>query len=97
MGAKAKPEPEGLVGFFGHTYIDDPKNLEDRMIQYQFRIIRKMDTGRYVIQYYSFMDGSPNALGVMTEAELLGDAVRLYPDAETWNTAYNEMHRRRGI
>jgi hypothetical protein len=79
---------EGLVGFFGHSYIEDPDTPGQKMIQYQFRIVRKMDESRYVIQYYSFMDGSPNVLGVMAETELLGDTVRLYPDAETWNAAY---------
>jgi hypothetical protein len=88
-------EPEGLVGFFGHTYIPDPDDADQKVLQYQFRIIRKMDATRYVIQYYSAWDGSPNILAVMTEADLLGEDVKLYPDAETWNAGYEAYNMRR--
>ena len=43
-----------------------------------------MDETRYVIQYYSYVDGGPSKLGVMSEAELLGPDVKLYPTSELW-------------
>jgi hypothetical protein len=70
--AKKQPRPEGLIGLFGHTYIVDPDDQDERMIQYQFQIIRRMDAGRYVFQYFSFMDGSPTQVGVMSETGASG-------------------------
>jgi hypothetical protein len=93
----APPPPEGLIGFFGHTLIPDPdQSMSDRkMIEYQFEILRKMEGARYVIQYFSFMDGTPTNLGVMTEAELLGPDVKLYANADLWNEGYaKDCYRR---
>lgn len=93
---KQTPSVEGLIGLFGHTYIVDPENTDERTIQYQFRIIRKLEPDRYIIQYFSFLDGSPDCLGVMPETELLGPSVKLYATAELWNIACeteSEKHR----
>jgi hypothetical protein len=92
---KSKEQPNGLVDFFGHTYCTDPDDAERMMIQYQFKIIRKMDDARYVIQYFSFWDGGPTNLGVMTEAELLGESVKLYATAAAWNDAHEKDCARR--
>jgi hypothetical protein len=96
--AKPKPatKPEGLIGFFGHTYIPDPKDPDTIMIESQFEIIRTMDDARYVIQYFSWMDGDRTNVGVMTEAELLGPTVKLYATTELWLWAYEKEARRRG-
>jgi hypothetical protein len=64
------------------------------MIQYQFQIIRKMEGDRYVFQYFSFLDGSPTQVGVMTEAELLGPNVKLYANQELWLWAYEKESKR---
>jgi hypothetical protein len=85
---KKRTRIHGLIGLFGHTYIEDDRR--GKMVQYQFKIIRKMDGGRYVFQYFSFMDGSPTSLGIMSEAELLGPNVKLYATAELWNEAYEK-------
>jgi len=90
---KQIPSVEGLIGLFGHTYIADPKNTDEQMIQYQFQIIRKLEPDRYIIQYFSFLDGSPTNLGVMPETELLGPSVKLYATAELWNGAYETSMR----
>jgi hypothetical protein len=84
-----QPRPEGLIGLYGHTYIVDPHDRDERMIRYQFQIIRRMGASRYVFQYFSFIDGSPTQVGVMSETELLGPDVKLYADEETWR----EIHR----
>ena len=87
MSARKPPakQQEGLIGYFGHTYtVFEGK----RMIQYQFRIVRKMDDNRYVIQFYSFLDGCPTNLGVFTEEYLLGEDVKLYATEAKWNAAY---------
>jgi hypothetical protein len=88
---------KGLVGFFGHAYGQDPDDPERTMIRHQFRVVRKLDAARYVIQFYSFVDGEPNKLGVMSEAKLLGDTVSLYPDAQSWRLAYEKEWRRREV
>jgi hypothetical protein len=89
--AKNMPIDIGLVGFFGHTY----KDIEGEMrIQYQFRIIRPLSPDRWVVQLYSALDGTPNCLKVYSEDFLLGDAVNLYPDEDTWNWAYSAHARR---
>ena len=92
--AKPKPkQPEGLIGLFGHFWIDDPENAGERMIQFIFRIIRKLEGERYVVQYYSYLDGGPAAVGVHPEAELLGRNVRLYADKEVWIEIFKEEDR----
>src|SRR5215204_2355987 len=69
-------EPVGLVGFFGHTYVDSDEVPGERRIQYQFEIIRPFPPDRWVVQLFSFWDGSPTELAVYTEEFLLGDAVQ---------------------
>jgi len=92
-----KPVMNGLIGLFGHTYITDPDDADAVMIQYQYQIIRKMEGDCYVIQYFSFLDGSPNNVGVYPESELLGPNVKLYATADLWNEAYEKASRRRRI
>ena len=93
---KTKRRGQGLLDLFGHTHVSDPEGADgDRMIQYQFKIIRRMHGDRYVIQYFSFMDGTPTNVGVMTEAELLGSTVTLYATAELWNVGYEKEAERR--
>ena len=92
MSIKRKPTteevPSGLIGLFGHAYISDPDHPSEQMIQYQFRVIRKMEGDRYVVQYFSFQDGSPTCVGVYHETELLGPTVKLYANRELWLDAY---------
>jgi hypothetical protein len=39
MRKQSKPQPEGLIGLFGHTYIADPDNANSTMIECQFQVI----------------------------------------------------------
>jgi hypothetical protein len=87
---KRAKEEQGLVGFFGHTFTIDRGH---KRIQYQFRVVRAVPPDRWAVQYYSFMDGSPNKLGFYTESYLLSDEVVLYPDAESWNEGYAKAER----
>ena len=91
--AEAQAE-EGLIGLFGHTYIPDPEDPEEKMIQFQFKILRRMHGDRYVVQLFSFMDGGPTNVGVYPEAELLGPDVKLYADMELWNEGYEKSMQR---
>lgn len=87
---RTKPkQPEGLIGLFGHFWIDDPKDTGERMIQFVFQIIRKMEGERYVVQYYDWF-GDRSAVGVHPETELLGPDVRLYADGEVWFSVFEE-------
>jgi hypothetical protein len=87
-------EAEGLIGLFGHTYIPDPQNAERLALQYQFKIIRKMEGNRYVVQYFSFMDGDPTNVGVCQESELLGPNVKLYATEQLWRAGYEKRYPR---
>jgi hypothetical protein len=99
MKAIRKKRTHGLIDLFGHLYT--PDDTGGKMIEYQFKIIRKLDGGRYVVQYFSFWDGGPTNLGVMKESELLGPDVKLYATAELWNAAYEKdsyrQRARRGV
>jgi hypothetical protein len=98
MRKKPEPKLEGLVGFYGHVWSPDPDDPRRETLRFQFRIIRRLDALRYVIQYYSMWDGSPNRLSAMSEDELLGDSVKLYPDADLWREIadrFSEMEARR--
>jgi hypothetical protein len=86
---------QGLIGLFGHSYVDDADHPSGRSIEYQFQIVRRLDGDRHVIQYFSFLDGSPSQLGVMTEAELLGPDVKLYIAAELWSDSYQQQEGQR--
>lgn len=93
---KPKRRGQGLLDLFGHTYVPDPEGTDGALvIQYQFKIIRGMKGDRYVVQYFSFWDGTPTNVGVMTEAELLGPTVKLYATAELWNVGYEKEAARR--
>lgn len=90
-----RPRTEGLLDLFGHTYVDDPEYPEERAIQYQFKIIRTFGPDRYIVQYFSWWDGDPTNLGVMTEAELLGPDVKLYAHEDLWRTCAEEVNEQR--
>jgi hypothetical protein len=87
---RPKRPPQGLIGLFGHTYVPDIERPNETRIQWQFEIIRRMRGDRYVVQLFSWMDGSPTEVKVMTEADLLGPDVRLYATIEQWNIAYEK-------
>lgn len=97
-GRAASKQETGLIGLFGHTYIDHER-YDGKAIQYQFLVIRQMPPDKWVVQLYSFMDGSPNVLKVYSESFPLSEGVKLYPDADTWNEAYqkwsDDCNRRR--
>lgn len=84
------PTAVGLAGFFGHVLEPDPNHPDQMMVNYQFRVLRPMDAERWVVQFYSFLDGTPNRLGVYAESFLLGPNVRLYPDEDTWHEGYEK-------
>lgn len=87
---------KGLIGLFGHTYVPDLDAGGDAtMIQYQFEIIRTMEGARYVVQLFSWIDGSPTTVSVMSEAEMLGPTVKLYSTREDWCEGYDKESRKR--
>jgi hypothetical protein len=89
-------EGKGLIGLFGHTYIADPNDPDKTTIQYQFKVIRRMHGERYVVQMFSFWDGSPTGVRVYAETELLGPDVKLYATEELWREgAEKHLERRR--
>jgi hypothetical protein len=81
----------GLSSFFGHRYVKDAAGRQ--RIENQFRILRRLPPGRWIVQLHSFCDGMPNRLAVYPENFLLSDDCALYPDEET-RSAYYEGERR---
>jgi hypothetical protein len=65
-------------------------------IQYQFRIVRRLPPDQYLVQFFSFIDGSPAELKAYSENFLLGDDVKLYPNHVDWDNAaeHNSETRR---
>jgi len=87
---------EGLGGFFGHLYTADPDFPDEQIIQYQFRVIRRMDAERWIVQFFSYLTGEPTQIGVYPESVLLGETVKLYPDEAGWlGAAEQDGHRYR--
>jgi hypothetical protein len=82
----------GLSGYFGHTFVTDEHG--HKRIQYQFRVVRRLPPNRWVVQFFSFWDGTPNKLGVYTEDFLLSDDVALYQTEEIWRVEYEKSERR---
>jgi hypothetical protein len=78
---------QGLIGLLGHTFTEQDGA---RRIQYQFEIIRRLPPDRYVVQLFSWFDGSTTNVNVMTEAELLGQNTELYATELDWQTAYEK-------
>lgn len=91
--ASARPKSSpGLSGFFGPTFVRDEHG--HKRIEYQFRVVRRLPPRRWIVQLYSFLDGTPNNLAVYPEDFLIGDDVALYRDAETWREGYEKSERR---
>jgi hypothetical protein len=91
------PPPEGLVGLFGHTLVPDTQSGRQdggKEIQFQFQIIRRMDAERWVVQYFSFLDGRPTTVAVYSEAYLLGPDVKLFASENEWRDAHARSNRR---
>ena len=82
----------GLSGYFSHTFVVDENG--HRRVQYQFRVLRCLPPRRWVVEFYSFWDGTPNKLSVYSEDFLLGDDVVLYRTDEIWREEYGKAEQR---
>jgi hypothetical protein len=86
---QAQPVAEdGLIGRFGHKCTQSTGKLH-----FQFRIVRKLTGQRYIVQFYSWVDGRATTVGMMSEEELLGQNVKLYADAESWSLAAEQSSK----
>jgi hypothetical protein len=68
----------GLVGLFGHLRDEDGK------IQYQFQVLRPVGQDRYLIQFFSWIDGRETTVTVVSEEKLLGPGCTLYALRDEW-------------
>ncbi len=91
---KPTRQRNGLLDLFGLSYRDDDPNFPGSVLQYQFRVIRRMHGDRYVVQLFSWMDGGPTEVMVMSEQQLLGDKVKLYASEELWRIGAEKQQRR---
>lgn len=76
----------GLVGFYGHEYLDDKINV-------QFKVARKVNENLYIIQLYSFWFGEPTNLESRTMDFLLGQSCKLYSDHAAWREVCDQQIR----
>lgn len=95
--AIAKPQadkPDGLVGMWGHTFVDDDAFPGRKMIQWQFKIIQKVSPEIYLCQLFSWLDGCPtNCEAIQTKT--LVEECKLYASNEQMLTAYGKECDRR--
>jgi hypothetical protein len=82
---------QGLIGLLGHTFTEQDGA---RRIKYQFEIIRRLPPDRYIVQLFSWLDGSTTNAHVMTEAELLGPDTVLYVTELDWHAACEKEDQR---
>lgn len=86
--AIATDPDEDLVCLFGHT-ID-----KDGQIVWQFSVERKISFCRYLIQLYSWMDGGPTEVKVVSETMLTGKRCNLYLTKEIAGIAAAKNHKK---
>jgi hypothetical protein len=84
-----KPKDEGLVGFYGFTFVTDEH--DKKVPKYSFQIIGALPPDRWVVEYFSAVDGLRTNLAVYLESFLLGDDVRLYASQETFYEADQKL------
>lgn len=87
-GAKAGVRPpaarggkDSLVGYFGHRLGDDG------FIRNQFEIVRRVSEDVYAIQLFSYVDGRPTNIEIVSLAQLQDRSMRLYPNEHEWALA----------
>jgi hypothetical protein len=78
----------GLLGLFGHTL------NEDGEVIWQFQVVRRASNDAYIVQLYSWLDGSPTQVTVLGHDDLLSERCRLYLSAKQMHEAYDQYSRR---
>lgn len=82
------PEVKGIIGLWGHTY-------EDKILEWQFKIIRQIDEETYLCQLFSWMDGSPTESKPITKNDLY-NTCKLYTSTELMQEAYEKYEKGQG-
>lgn len=72
---------KSVVGWFGYRLNDKGRHLN------QFVIKHQMDGDRYAIQLFSYLDGGPTKIEVISGSELFGPAFELYDSERAWTYA----------
>ena len=72
---------KNLLGMFGHTI------NKHGFIEWQFSIEKEISFNRYLVQLYSWWDGSPTEVKALGEYKLLGPRCKLYLTREDWDRA----------
>lgn len=78
-----KPDQmQGLAGLFAHK-LDD-----DGFAEQQMAIVRPLAGERWLVHFFSWLDGSPATLGAVDESDLLSPRYALYDSADSMKFAY---------
>ena len=93
--AKEQGEQSGsLVGLFGHTYAPDTETPR-ATIRYQFKVVRHIDGGRYVVQMFSFVDGKPTNVLVLLRRNSLVQSANSTQPKSCGDAAYEADYERK--
>lgn len=85
----------GLVGLWGHTFIDHHCLPGRKMVQWQFKIIRAITPDLHLCQLFSWLDGDPTNCETISTKSLVEDC-KLYGSNAQMLTAYEkecEQHK----
>lgn len=85
VASKVATQSEGVVGSSFHNFTDKGE------IHNQGRILSEVSAGKYMVQFYSFLDGRETTRQIFSLAEI--ENWTFYPSDEEMNVAYESSCR----
>jgi hypothetical protein len=79
-------EAAGLTGLFGLTF-------NEQGLHNQFHVLRPEGDGHYLVQLFSWIDGSATNMEVWPRARFAAPSAKLYDDEEEWRSASEDIMR----
>ena len=86
MATPKKPQHNGLIGFFLHTF-------EDGKVNWQSEIIA-VDGDMVLVQLFSWIMGEPTLVKAIPRASIYSEFCQLYASAELMNQEYEKIERK---
>lgn len=90
MSAKSdiKNGPQALVGLYFHTFADAG---DQRVVEYQGKIVAHVGDGDFLVQLFSWLDGEPTELHLLEVARLKDGRAQFYETREAWTAWYERV------
>ena len=76
-----------MIGMYFHTL-----RIEDGEVRFQGRVVAEVDSGNYLVQLFSAMDGHPTQMKLCAVEEMR--CWNFYKDADQWREKFNESSNR---